>query len=180
MNRPTFRDTEAEAAASSERTNVHAWSSAIAFGARAQSYSVWLVAQVLPPEVAQRCEGTVGGWCGRYLLQEEIPTKVEFLILHATNRLTSTNHPKPYFKQIGTTASRPCWCGFLEALEQKMVRCGALHDVLHLPAAHDTMTFSKNSTAQPPPRGSLKCAHDCNGVGNCHAGFGYCQCPAGG
>lgn len=98
MNRPTFRDTEAEAAASSQRTNVHAWSSANSFGARAQSYSVWLVAQVLPPEVAQRCEGTVGGWCGRYLLQEEIPTKVEFLILHATNRLTSTNHP--IFKQI--------------------------------------------------------------------------------
>lgn len=34
------------------------------------------VVQVLPPDVAQRCEGTIGGWCGRYLLQDEIPTKV--------------------------------------------------------------------------------------------------------
>lgn len=35
------------------------------------------------------------------------------------------------------------------------------------------------SHVQAPPRGDRKCAHDCNGVGNCHAEFGYCQCPAG-
>lgn len=33
--------------------------------------------QVLPPEVAARCGRTIGGWCGRYLLQEEIPAKVQ-------------------------------------------------------------------------------------------------------
>lgn len=32
--------------------------------------------QVLPPEIAARCEGAIGGWCGRYMLQEEIPAKV--------------------------------------------------------------------------------------------------------
>lgn len=41
------------------------------------------------------------------------------------------------------------------------------------------MTAFVFPTLQPPPRGSRKCANDCNGVGNCHAGFGYCQCPAG-
>ena len=37
--------------------------------------------QVLPPEVAARCEGTIGGWCGRYMLQDEIPAKVQSLAL---------------------------------------------------------------------------------------------------
>lgn len=32
--------------------------------------------KVLPPDIAARCEGTIGGWCGRYMLQEEIPAKV--------------------------------------------------------------------------------------------------------
>ena len=29
----------------------------------------------LPSEVAERCEGTAGDWCGRYLMQEPIPAK---------------------------------------------------------------------------------------------------------
>ena len=30
----------------------------------------------LPPEIAERCAGTVGDWCGQYLTQDPIPTKV--------------------------------------------------------------------------------------------------------
>ena len=29
----------------------------------------------LPGEIAQRCEGTAGDWCGRYLVQQPIPAK---------------------------------------------------------------------------------------------------------
>ncbi len=39
----------------------------------ATGFTIWV--QVLPPEIAARCEGTIGGWCGRMLLQEEIPAK---------------------------------------------------------------------------------------------------------
>lgn len=30
----------------------------------------------LPPDVGKRCEGTVGDWCGGYIMQEPIPFKV--------------------------------------------------------------------------------------------------------
>jgi hypothetical protein len=30
----------------------------------------------LPPEIAERCRGTAGDWCGRYFLQKPIPGKV--------------------------------------------------------------------------------------------------------
>ena len=36
-----------------------------------------------------------------------------------------------------------------------------------------------NLPMQAPPRGNKTCPNDCNGVGNCHAEYGYCQCPAG-
>lgn len=32
---------------------------------------------------------------------------------------------------------------------------------------------------KPVPRGSKKCPKDCNGVGNCNADTGICECPAG-
>jgi hypothetical protein len=35
----------------------------------------------LPPEVAERCAGTVGDWCGQYLMQVPIPTKVMLCML---------------------------------------------------------------------------------------------------
>ncbi len=31
---------------------------------------------LLPPEIAARCAGTAGTWCGKYLMQQSIPTKV--------------------------------------------------------------------------------------------------------
>ena len=37
--------------------------------------SAGAVGAVMPSEVGQRCEGTVGDWCGRYLTQEPIPAK---------------------------------------------------------------------------------------------------------
>jgi hypothetical protein len=30
----------------------------------------------LPPEIAKRCQGTVGTWCGKFLMQKPIPSKV--------------------------------------------------------------------------------------------------------
>lgn len=35
----------------------------------------------LPPEVAERCAGTVGDWCGQFLMQAPIPTKVMLCML---------------------------------------------------------------------------------------------------
>ena len=35
----------------------------------------------LPPEVAERCAGTVGDWCGQYLMQVPIPAKVMLCML---------------------------------------------------------------------------------------------------
>ena len=35
----------------------------------------------LPPEIGERCAGTVGDWCGQYLTQVPIPTKVKRCML---------------------------------------------------------------------------------------------------
>jgi hypothetical protein len=35
----------------------------------------------LPSEVAERCAGTVGVWCGQYLMQVPVPTKVMLCML---------------------------------------------------------------------------------------------------
>lgn len=39
----------------------------------------------LPPEIAARCVGTVGDWCGEYFLQKPIPGKAS---LHAASQNT--------------------------------------------------------------------------------------------
>lgn len=41
---------------------------------RRQQPSAWL--KSLPPDIAARCAGTAGDWCGRYLMQTPIPAKV--------------------------------------------------------------------------------------------------------
>ena len=37
-------------------------------------------AEKLPGEIAERCEGTIGDWCGRYLMQKPIPAKARLLL----------------------------------------------------------------------------------------------------
>lgn len=44
-----------------------------------QGTAGWL--KTLPPDIAARCVGTAGDWCGRYLMQTPVPPKVLLWIL---------------------------------------------------------------------------------------------------
>ncbi len=42
---------------------------------------------VLPADLQERCEGTVGDWCGRFFMQKPVPAKVRCQQLFSRQRL---------------------------------------------------------------------------------------------
>ncbi len=56
---------------------------------------------VLPAELQERCEGTVGDWCGRFFMQKPVPAKVRFHqpMPHGSGRIAAV---LPFYAQGNT------------------------------------------------------------------------------
>ncbi len=55
-----------------------------------QGTAGWL--KTLPPDIAARCVGTIGDWCGRYLMQTPILPKVLLLIVTSSRSAYSPSY----------------------------------------------------------------------------------------
>jgi hypothetical protein len=124
----------------------------------------------LPPALQARCNGTVGTWCGKYYMQKPLPPKVG-LPCHGCRRTDAQRGCHGCLPDAAELVRRWAVVGNETDRPAEMVRRWAV--------VENASTWLSAPCSQAPLHGNKKCANDCNGVGNCQADYGYCQCTAG-
>ena len=150
--------------------------------------------ELSPQEVHHRCRGTLGHWCQDYLYQASVPWKVSLSLAHhlcsgrtASPQSRKEAHPPnsnlnasvpQLYARPDLDTSMPCIAHQVPMSTMLLLPSGS-HWCLSASQDFETCVTFETDFAQVAPQGQKACTAACNGVGNCNADTGLCDCPAG-